>query len=1264
MVKTLLTVGGILCLSAVASAVHGYGNAAAPTGREWEQEQNLSYNKEPARAWAFSFTDTEAAKKILPRFSTRWMSLDSETAWKFKWAKDPASRPQGFQNPDYDVSGWETIVVPCSWQAMGARPGNKGGFGQALYCNQPYPFQRDWPTVMKDPPRHYSNYDARNPVGSYRRDFTVPADWKGEEIYIQFDGVDSFFYLWINGRYVGFSKNSRDPAAFRITPYLKDGTNTVAVEVYRNSDASYLECQDMTRLSGIFRTVQLYSVPTLHIRDFFAQTEPLDWKAMQRGEGIWELVIDTELENLRAPDAPAAATLSAKVYDAKTGAEVKPLTPADYPWDGISEKNVDLIGQRHWKTGLKLRFDNPKLWSAETPNLYTLVLELRDADGRLIEAVPSQLGFRKVEVAARDGQQQKRFWVNGRKIKLKGVNRHESHPMTGHTVSEAETEREIRMMKEANINHVRCSHYPAAPYFYYLCNIYGIYLQDEANIESHGYYYGKESLSHPVEWMDAHVDRVMAMVERNKNQPCVVIWSLGNEAGPGRNFAVAERAIKARDFTRPTHYERNNAIVDMGSNQYPSVEWVQWKARDTADPKPFYISEYAHNMMNALGNFADYQQAIESSDVILGGAIWDWVDQALWYDSPESGKRILAYGGDWGDHPNDGQFVCNGTILADRTPEPGYFEVAHVYQNIKVTLDGAKVTVTNKNYFRDLSYVDATWTLYRNGLPTETSGTFDVAGIGPQQSKSFTLPVRIPRTLDGYDLRVTFTLRADEGLLKKGFAVASDSLTLQKQAPVAIAAQGPALKAAETDTALTVTGKDFAVTFSKADGTLTQYTLKGRDLLRAPLKVDAFRCPSSNEVWKGNEWAMQGLRDLRPVPGTATLTGLTARDGGAVSFATSVTVRGAKLENLSNFGGSGPTEFKPMPAPVTERNTHFVMNGAWTVYPDGTVTLQSALLPRGRSIELPRLGYSLILDGALSQVTYKARGPFENYPDRKSGAHPGVYTDTVAGMVVNYARPNDMGNREEAAWVTLADADGTGLSVCALNGSDFAFSALPYTATELTETKHWAEFPASDKTVLTLLATNRGLGGASCGPGPLNRDIPRADRPYRLNLAFRPASLPAMPLQEKAAAVDETMPPPPETFTVIACTSQEPGNEGSKVCDGDAGTIWHSQYGVTLGKYPHAVTLDLGRARTLKGITCLGRQDGGPNGRIRDYRVEVSPDNKTWTTVAEGALKDTMDPQDVRFAAPAQNVRYLRFTGLSEQRGQEYASMAEISIIE
>ncbi len=1238
-------------------AVHMTGLYDAPLGGEWEQEQNLSLNKEPARAWFASFADTDSALKILPENSRWWRSLDSKTDWAFMWSPDPNSRPKEFYRMDYDVSKWDRITVPCSWQAEGANP-EKGRYGTPIYCNQPYPFKRDWPFVMGEPPKSYTNYDARNPVGSYRRDFDVPADWSGRQLYLQFDGVDSFFYLWVNGKYIGYSKDSRNPAAFNVSRFLKPGRNTVALEVYRNSDASYLECQDMFRLSGIFRSVSLYSLPNVHVRDFFAVTEPV-----KEINGDWTVTVDAELSNLLPREADANGyTLEARLYDAD-GRFVAPVKPSDPPWNGIAQKTVDLTGQKSYKTGLLMRYAAPALWSAETPSLYTLTLEVRHPAGILLEVVSAQLGFRKVEI--KDG----RFFVNGEKIKLKGVNRHESDPMTGHTVSRERQEEDVRLLKEGNINHVRNSHYPTDSYFYYLCNKYGIYLQDEANIESHGYYYGKESLSHPVEWLDAHVDRIMNMVERNKNHPSIVIWSLGNEAGPGRNFLIAEKTIKARDLTRPTHYERNNSIVDMGSNQYPSVGWVQWKATDSKATKPFYISEYAHNMMNALGNFADYQEAIESSDVILGGAIWDWVDQGL-YMKNAAGTRILAYGGDFGDQPNSGQFVFNGTILSDRTPEPGYHEVKHVYQNIKTTSPAkGRLLIRNKNYFRDLSGYDAQWALYEDGLSV-ASGPLTLPAVGPMKSAETAMPAQVtgckmkPGAL--YSLRIRFTLKKDEGLLKAGFEAASDDIALENPAPAKPLFQakaGPLTKTEKGDT-VTFTGADFSATFSRTLGTLVKYTCRGVTLIDQPIVVDALRCPSSNEVGTSQQWFAQGLRVIEQK--ALDFTDPKAENN-VFSFSTSAKAAGKTLERLDRFGDTN-TKIIPLETKPTELNTHFIVNAAWQVYPDGTIVCQSALLPRGRPIELGRLGYSFTLAKTFANLEYFGAGPFENYADRMSGAFIGRYSCKVADMVVAYGRPNDMGNREATRWVALSNAAGIGLTLGALD-KPFGFSALPYTATELTETMHPAELPEAKHTILTLTAASRGLGGASCGPGPLDRDIPRANIPYTLDFSIRPfvkgePALAPDTIRVPRVDVPKPMPPPPEKFTVVECSSAEPG-EGSaqNAVDGDPSTLWHSQYGVTLGKYPHVLAFDTARVRQLEGFTYLPRQGGGQNGKIKDYQIEVSLDLKTWEKAAKGAFDSSSSLQKVMFGRviPA---RYVRITALSEINGQEFASAAEFGIIE
>ncbi len=1229
----------------------------APTGLEWEQEQNLHLNKEKAAATFASFSDLNSALKILPENSKWWRSLNG--SWKFNWSKDPQSRPIGFFLPDYDVSNWKEIKVPSSWQTQ--------GFGTPIYSNQPYPFERSWPYVMKEPSdKRYTSYKERNPVGSYRRSFEVPADWDGREIYMQFDGVDSFFYLWINGKYVGFSKDSRNPARFNISPYLQKGENTVAVEVYRHSDGAYLECQDMFRLSGIFRTVSIMALPKVHIRDFFIHTnpaEPGNWALLPvdpvnpgKIDGPWRLLVDIDVQNLFPRSRNLEGySVSMNLYD-EVGKVVAPIPPKDAPYDGITQKELRLTGLKDFKTSLMAIYANPKLWSAEKPNLYTLVIELKDKEGKTVEMVSSQVGFRNVTI--KDSY----FMVNGQKVKVKGVNRHESNPSTGHFVTREQMEEEVAMMKRANINHVRCSHYPADPYFYYLCNKYGIYVQDEANIESHGYYYGKESLSHPVEWMPAHVDRIMSMVERNKNNPCVVMWSLGNEAGPGRNFQVAEKLIKARDLSRPTHYERNNEIVDLGSNQYPSVGWTQGMAANKDFPKPYYISEYAHNMMNALGNLADYWEAIESSDRIMGGAIWDWIDQGLYKTLP-NGKKMLCYGGDFNDYPNSGQFVFNGTILADLTPEPGYFEVKHVYQNIKASLKDGKIAIFNKNFFQDLSDYDVVWTLTQDGREI-AKGLLPLPKVAPRQTVEIPMDFLPSRNVAGseYALRIGFHLKKDMPWAKKGYELAFDQLILPTTGEKSMfqAPEGPLDLQYGNKRDIIVKGKDFSVRFDTKTGALNQYTMKGQPMLKTPMIVNAVRCASSNEPWVLVKSMEHGLRDLKH----ELLSSTVVKQGSTVKVKQSIKVSGKRSEKLIDYGNN-VTKIEPVKKPLSDFNTHFINNLEWTIYADGTVTCQSVLLPRGATIDLLRLGYELQLPGSFANVAYYGRGPQENYADRKTGMPLGIYSTTAKQSVFPYGRPQDTGNHEETRWVTITNEAGDGLIFGAL-GTPFAFSAIPYTTTDLINANHTAQLPEeTDKTVLVLSSATRGLGGASCGPGPMERDIIKANKPYKLDFSIRPISKATEPdtIHVPEVHLDMTMLTRTEKYSIKSVSSQEQGEADAELAiDGDPGTFWHSEYNKTLTKYPHTIEIDLGKQRSFKGVSCLPRQDGNTNGRIAEYSIEISNDGKTWSEVTKGKFANTDEIQLIPFDKSVQ-ARYFRLIALSEQGGRDYASIAELDII-
>ena len=1192
--------------------------AAEPTGTEWKEPENLSFGREERRAAFSSFDTLESALKILPEFSERTISLDSESEWKFKWSPDPASRPVGFEKTDYDVSGWETIKVPCSWQAYGAN--GKGGWGTPIYTNQTYPFKRDQPDVMGEPPKDWTAYSARNPVGSYRRDFEVPEKWNGQEIFLKFDAVDSFFYLWVNGEYVGFSKDSRNPAEFNVTKFVKPGKNVVALEVYRYSDASYLEDQDMFRLSGIARSTWLLARPKTRIRDFTVTPRPVDKNNLK---GDWVLDIECKVESEKRK---------------------------------VEFSLYDMLGNpvpTRRRDGQLYTLHSPKLWSAEEPNCYKLVIKCES------EYVSCLVGFRTSEI--RDG----RYWFNSEKIKLRGVNRHETDPMYGHYVPRERQLEDIRLMKEANVNHIRNSHYPQDDYFYYLCDIYGIYVMDEANVESHGYYYGEASLSHRKEWEKATVARNIDMVRRNRNHPCVTMWSLGNEAGPGENFAAAAAAIRKIDTSRPLQYERDNSVVDMDSNQYPGVDWVQWKSNDHKAKKPFYISEYAHNMCNAMGNLKDYQDAIESSDVILGAAIWDWVDQGLYKSvkcKVESGefedRMILAYGGDFGDKPNDGQFVMNGVILSDRRPEPGYYEVKHVFQpfDIKFSEGGKKVTVRNLNYFKQASGYTLSVAVLGTERPMKASHHLDIA---PRGSATFDVAGIKPGAVC---VRCAIVLDEDDGLLKKGHVVANGQLDIKgifdAENRIVVKSEG-SVKDASDAMSIGFRAGGTEVRFDRESGALVSYMKDGKELLLAPMTVDAFRAPSSNEVGLGDRWAMAGLREL--VQKATSISEVTTNPDGSKSFAVVADVRGKRKEHLVGFGGRTGKQAELAPAgEVLPSDPHFSVAQKWTVFGDGNVACQSEIRSRGRVMELARIGYRLTLDKGLDRASWFGAGPFENYPDRVSGAFTGWWQRGVAEMVERYAKPQDMGMRCGTAWAALT---GGGKMFIAMSlGEPFVFSAIPYSPTELALAMHPEELPEVSKTELGIYAAVRGLGGASCGPGPLGKDIVRNNKTFVLDFMIGAPSdinkLPYLPHPELPPDIrtgEDIVP------TVVACSSAEPGEgDAEHLVDGDLSTIWHSQYGVTLTKYPHSVTVDMGRDLTAKGVSIWQRQNG-PNGNVKNFKFEVSEDGKAWREVVAGELKRGAAEQKFAFAAP-EKLHYWRFTGLNEHGGREFASLAEIRV--
>ena len=1277
----------------------------APSGSEWQEERNLSWNKEKPRAGFMTFPDAASAKAIARENSPFFQSLDG--SWKFNWVGNPAERPIGFQVPVFDVSKWKEITVPSNWQLE--------GYDTPIYSNQAYTFKRDWPKVMGEPPADWPAFKDRNPVGSYRRGFSLPKAWDGREVFVNFDGVDSFFYLWINGQYIGFSKDSRTVAGFNITKALKPGENTIAAEVYRYSDGSYLECQDMWRLSGIFRSVYIYATPKLQIRD--ASAIP-DLDAAYKDGTLSVKVLVRNLDN----SAKSFPALKVSLLDS-AGNEVAAVNSA-------GKGQIPAGGEQSQAHLLKIA--NPLKWTAETPNLYTVLISSPE------ESISFRTGFRKVEI--NNGV----YLINGQPVKLKGTNRHEMEPDTGHAVSRESMMRDIVRLKEANINHVRTCHYPNDPYWYELCDVHGIYLMDEANIESHGYYYGQQSLSHPPEWKDAHVDRVVNMVERDKNHPSVVFWSLGNEAGPGDNFKAAYDSLKTIDTSRPVHYERNSDIVDVDSTMYPGVDWVAGLAAQKNRKKPFYICEYAHTMNNALGNLADYWQAIESSDNIIGASIWEWQDQSIYAKEidgkvsvdlargkPEPGvKKFEAYGGNFGDKPNDGLFILKGVVWANRKPKPAFAEVKRVYQDIVVTSSdpaSGAVEVFNKYFFRNLSDFDIRWSLSEDGREIE-QGSLPSFDLAPRGKASLSIPFKAVRRDAGsdYQLRVSFHLKSDAAWQKNGYEIAASQIQIPRAERVGIPLKDGAasFKVEESNDRIHVTaGGGVRVAFDKNTGGMVSLAVDGRELLTGASQLNAFRAFTDNDKWTASAWFGNGLHTLKD---KALDVKVDTSSPGCVRIIAHVKSQGETADKVPEQNSGFHKIVKGVA--LGGNGFHFDSIYSWTILPGGIVVFDSAGTGMGPSIVLPRVGQELHLSPVLSHFDWYGRGPDENYPDRKQGSDIGRYHASVSDLFVPYPKPMDMGNREEVRWCSLTDDDGAGLAIGSRNDS-MSVTALPWTSMELLTARHPQDLPVSKRTVLTLSDRVLGLGGASCGPIPMERDIVRSG-PYRFGFSVFPirkgddagriakrevpVTSPVIIQRDRRSRIElstttrdatiryrvnggdwqtwkspfilkqagrieaaaETIGLVPSAvssrefpyalsrdgYKIVKVNSEQEGEgEAANAIDGDPNTYWHTHWQGNAPQPPHEITVDLGVKAELAGITVLPRQDQ-ENGRVGEYEILTSLDGSAWTEALKGRFNGGQGMERVKFPSPIA-ARYVRLIALREINGKPWTAIAEIDVI-
>jgi len=1042
----------LLPVALLASTLQAQSQAPAPP--DWENPHVFGINKEPARATFTPFPDESAALRKDQESS--WVqSLNG--AWKFHWVKQPDLRPVDFYKPDFDVSSWKEIPVPSNWEME--------GYGTPIYTNITYPFKRDAPRVTGTPDDHsWTAFSQRDPVGSYRRDFDVPASWNGRQTYLLFNGVNSAYYVWINGQKVGYSQDSRMVAEFNITKYLQPGKNTIAVEVYRWSDGSYMEDQDFWRMSGIFRDVTLVSRAPLHIRDFQVLT-PFD-SAYENAT----FKLHLSLQNSGTAKS-TAASVEAKLLDA-SGKQILALSKKTAASAG---KDSDIDMQQP--------VAKPSKWSAEIPYLYQLVLTLKDAKGNVLEVIPWKVGFRQSEIK---GNQ---ILFNGKKLMIRGVNRHEFDPDRGQVVTREMMIEDIKLMKQNNINAVRTCHYPNVPEWYALADEYGLYILDEANVESHGYGSGeKQPISDGPDFREPIVDRFRRTIERDKNHPSIIGFSMGNEAGWGANFIAAKEWGKTHHPEFFITYEPHDSVHgDALSPMYAKPQNIVEYYKTYGNGRPFFEIEYAHAMGNSTGNFQQYWDLFEKEPWAHGGFIWDWVDQGI-RKKGANGKHFWAYGGDFGDKPNDDNFCTNGLVLPDRTVHPGLSEVKKSYATIKVEavdLPSGKIRIHNKNNFASLGFVRGSWMLDENGK-TIQSGELPVEDIAPGETKEVTLDLKQPAPTPGseYFLTVSFKLAQDTPWAPAGHVVAWDQFELPSASGTVPEdkAHLPAVQLGEIPDHFVVSNDAFSIAIDRGSGSISSYNVGGKELLTAPLEPNFWRAPTDND--RGNGMARrQGIWELAAVNRSP-----------ATVKAEQVSANTIKVTATSTLAAGKSTQ-----------------SYVYTIRGDGTVEIESSFKPGDDGLpDLPRVGMQMRVSGTLRNVEWYGRGPQENYWDRNLGAAVGLYKSKVDDMWFPYVEPQETGNRTDTRWITFTDDSGFGLK--AIGMPLLSFSAWPFRMSELEHEKtpvnighkHSAEIVNSDDITVNLDYRQMGVGGDDSWGAPIHKEFSLPAVPYEYKFRLEP----------------------------------------------------------------------------------------------------------------------------------------------------------------
>jgi len=991
---------------------------------DWENPDVNGINKEKPHAYGFLASE----KANIPTIQ----SLNG--IWKFNWSPDPQSRPMDFYKENYSTENWDIILVPGNWELQ--------GFGTPIYTNFTYPFKRDPPKITSEPEKSYTSFLQRDPVGSYITSFSIPENWNKKQVFINFGGVQSAMYVWVNGQKVGYSENSMSPAEFDITPYIHKGENKLAVEVYKWCDGSYIEDQDMWRLSGIFRDVDLIARPKTFISDLFVKAEP------DNSFGNANISINLNFDNRSAQNI-SGLHVDAEVTGFSAQGDIIDLSFAG---------KVPLV-QKSKQASIELKslIKQPRLWSAETPDLYHLILKLKNNKNELVDKAECYFGVRKIEVRGDV------FYINGKAVKLKGVNRHEQHPRTGKHVSRNTMIRDLELMKQANINMIRTCHYPDDPLFYELCDQYGFYVMDEANQESHVFGIGNKEIGDNPVWKKSHVERAVSLVQRDKNHACVIFWSLGNEGGHGQNLIAMADTIKKLDSSRLIYSDTErdvSAIYDDGYLHPADLKKLGEKIKD----KPVFMREYLHVMGNSGGNLQEYWDVIYADSSLTGAAIWEWVDQGLAKKKDGSPLKLTehpddyrlkddefwAYGGDFGDQPNNGNFCIKGLVSSDRKPYPHYYEVQKVYQPVVFKLLNDKnvtIGVTNHFDFLSLRNFDFEYEYTLNGKSIQ-KGKFSCDNILPGTTSSIILPS--PRMADTTSseicLNVYTKLKSATLWAEEGFCIAREQFVIKSYLWKKVSPDEKQVTVTESPLQIELKTEKMTFVLDRQSGSLMSWKVNQQELLKGKLEPYFWKTPNDNQKESGYSWELGKWKK-------------------AAEERVVKNVEISKQENLVSVKFD-----MNLPTIGAYYTLIYQVNG------EGKLQVEAAYTPMRDSIPLiPKFGMRVRIPENYSTIDWYGRGPFENYPDRKTASLIGLYNSSLKNFITNYPAPQDNANRCDVRWFSLGTQNDNTIKITGLQPLNFR--AWPYTEEDLENTRHDYQLPKRDFINLNIDLSIHGVGG-------------------------------------------------------------------------------------------------------------------------------------------------------------------------------------------